>query len=92
MVLSNLSLSENATSETIKTALEEKLGSVLPAGSFTVILRSYQGDFRSRSTNQASYKAMILLDPNGRKAAVENKQDIEALGFRVSSSGDISAN
>ncbi len=92
MVLSDLSLSANATSETIKSALEEKLGSVLPSGSYTVILRSYQGDFRARTNAQASYKAMILLDANGKKAAIQNKQDLEQLGFRVSPTGDISAN
>lgn len=92
MVLSDLSLSQNATSETIKSALAEKLGKVLPAGSFSIILRSYQGDFRARSSSQASYKAMILLDAAGRQAALENKPSIEEMGFRVSTSGEISAN
>ncbi len=92
MLLNHLSLSENASSGEIKTALESKLSQVLPAGSFTVILRSYQGDFRARSNNQASYKAIILLDPDGRKAALSQKDQIESLGFRVSSSGDISPN
>lgn len=92
MVLSDLSLSQNATSESIKSALEEKLREVLPGGSFTIILRSYQGDFRARSSSQASYKAMILLDAAGRQAALEHKSEIEAMGFQVSPSGDINAN
>ncbi len=91
-MLNHLSLSENATSGEIKTALVEKLNQVLPEGSFNVILRSYQGDFRARSNNQASYKAIILLDPDGRKAALSQKDQIESLGFRVSPSGDISLN
>lgn len=92
MVLSDLSLSQNKTSEDIKAELENRLKSVLPHGSFTVILRSYQGDFRSRDTNKASYSAMILLEPQAKKAALEKKSEIERLGFRVSNKGDISAN
>jgi hypothetical protein len=92
MVLSDLTLSENAKLDEVKAALEEKLGSVLPEGSFSVILRSYQGDFRVRSTNKANYSAMILLDPHAKKAAIEKKAQIEAMGFRVSNKGDISAN
>ncbi len=92
MVLSDLSLSQNASSDTVKAALEEKLRSVLPAGSFNVILRSYQGDFRVRSNSQINYNAMILLNPDGKKAALSKKSEIEAMGFRVSSSGDVSLN
>ena len=92
MVLSDLSLSQNATSESIKSALESKLAEVLPAGSFTVILRTYQGDFRARSTSQVQYKAMILLDANAKKVAITRRSEIEALGFQVSPSGDINAN
>lgn len=91
-MLNSLSLSENASSDMVKTALVEKLGQVLPQGSFNVILRTYQGDFRARSTNQARYQAMILLEPNGRKAALERKDEIEAMGFRVSPTGEILAN
>jgi hypothetical protein len=92
MELGDLSLSATSASGSVKEALESRLGSVLPRGSFTIILRSYQGDFRARSTNQASYNAMILLDAAGRKTALERKADIEALGFRVSASGDIRLN
>jgi hypothetical protein len=92
MILSDLSLSQNASSETVKSALEEKLSQYLPTGSYTVILRSYQGDFRARSTNQASYKAMILLDSAGKQAALSHKNDLEAVGFRVSPAGEVSAN
>ncbi len=92
MVLSDLSLSQNASSETVKAALEEKLRSVLPSGSFHVILRSYQGDFRARSNSQINYNAMILLDAAGKKAALDKKSEVEALGFRVSSAGDVSLN
>lgn len=92
MLLNDLSLSNNTSSEAVKSALEGKLGEYLPAGSFTVILRSYQGDFRLRATNQASYKAMILLDAAGRKAAIAYKNQMEALGFRVSASGEVSIN
>jgi hypothetical protein len=91
-VLNHLSLSENASSGEIKSTLESKLSKVLPHGSFTVILRSYQGDVRARNSNQGSYKAIILLDPAGRNAALSQKEEIEALGFQVSSSGDISLN
>lgn len=92
MVLSDLSLSQNATSASVKAGLEEKLGSVLPAGSYTVVLRTYQGDFRARSNSQTSYKAMILLDAAGRQAALDRRAEIESLGFKVSPSGEISAN
>ncbi len=92
MVLGDLSLSENNSTDRFKAALENRLGSVLPSGSFTVILRSYQGDFRARSTNQSSYSAMILVDARGRKTALERKAEIEALGFRVLSNGDIRLN
>lgn len=91
-MLSQLSLSENATKDHVKAALEEKLNSVLPAGSCTVILRSYQGDFRSRNSNQVNYKAMLLVDSKGMKAALEHKLELEAMGFKVSSSGEISVN
>jgi len=92
MVLSELSLSDRANSDEIKTALEEKLRSTLPEGSFSVILRSYQGDFRARNTSRASYTAMILVDDQGRQAAIAHKTELERLGFRVSPRGDISAN
>lgn len=92
MLLSDLSLSQNMSTDAIKSSLHEKLAGVLPSGSFTVILRTYQGDFRARSSSQASFKAMILLDAAGRKAALERKSEIEAMGFKVSATGDISAN
>lgn len=92
MVLGDLSLSENSSTDRVKAVLENRLGLVLPAGSFTVILRSYQGDFRARSTNQSNYSAMILVDARGRKTALERKTEIEALGFRVLSNGDIRLN
>ncbi len=91
-MLNNLSLSENASSEMVKSALVEKLNQVLPNGSFSVILRSYQGDFRARTTNQARYQAMILVDSAGRKAALDHKDEIEAMGFRVTPAGEIRAN
>lgn len=92
MVLSDLSLSQSATTETVKSALEEKLGAVLPSGSFTIILRSYQGDFRARKSGQIAYNAMILLDKTGKQAALNHKNEIEAMGFKVSATGEISAN
>lgn len=92
MVLSQLSLSENASKEMIKAALVKKLNSVLPEGSFTIILRSYQGDFRARSTNQAKYTAMFLLDSAGKQAALAHKEELENMGFSVSSAGEISTN
>ncbi len=92
MILNDLTLSANATSEQVKTAIEEKLSSFLPKGSYTVILRSYQGDFRARSTSQAQYKAMFLLDAAGRQAALEHKSEMETLGFRVAANGDIQLN
>lgn len=92
MLLNDLSLSQNASSDAVKTALESKLGGFLPVGTYTVILRSYQGDFRARNTNQINYKAMFLLDAAGRKAALEHKTQMEAEGFKVSANGDISLN
>lgn len=92
MVLSQLSLSENASKEHIKEALEEKLNTVLPEGSYTVILRSYQGDFRARNTNQANYKAMFLIDSTGKQAALAHRQELEEMGFQVSAAGEISTN
>lgn len=91
-MLSQLSLSENATKDYIKAAIEEKLNSVLPAGSYTLILRSYQGDFRARNSNQSNYMAMFLIDQTGRKAALEHKDELESMGFRVSPTGEISLN
>lgn len=92
MVLGDLSLSASSTIGSVKSALENRLGSILPVGSFSVIVRSYQGDFRARSTNQPSYNAVILIDAAGRKIALERKADLEALGFLVSSNGDIRLN
>ena len=92
MVLGDLSLSEGSTTASVKAALENRLSTVLPAGSFTVILRSYQGDFRARATNRPNYSAVILIDARARKTALERKAEIEALGFRVSSNGDIRLN
>lgn len=92
MILSQLSLSENATKDSLKAALEEKLASVLPKGSFSVILRSYQGDFRARNTSQPAYTAMFLIEPAGKQAALEHKQELEGMGFSVSPTGEIHAN
>ncbi len=92
MVLSDLSLSQNKTSDEVKATLEDKLKQVLPEGSFTIILRSYQGDFRTRETSKVNYSAMILLEPVAKKEALAHKDEIEAMGFKVSKKGDISAN
>lgn len=92
MVLNQLTLSESVDTDTVKAALEEKLKSALPEGSFSIILRSYQGDFRARNTNRPNYTAMILVDEQGRKAALTHKSKLEEMGFRVSPKGDISAN
>ena len=92
MVLSDLSLSQSASSDAVKSALEAKLSEVLPAGSFSIILRSYQGDFRARSSGQIAYNAMILLDKSGKQAALAHKHDLESMGFKVSPTGDVSAN
>lgn len=92
MVLGDLSLSEGSTTESVKEALENRLGAVLPSGSFTIILRTYQGDFRARNTNQRAYNAMILLDAAGRTTALARKEEIEQMGFRVSPTGEISLN
>jgi hypothetical protein len=92
MVLSDLTLSGSSTAEEVKASLESKLSLYLPAGSYTIVLRSYQGDFRARSTSQPRFNAMFLLSPDGKKAALQNKTEMESLGFRVSASGDISLN
>ncbi len=92
MLLNDLSLSEAANTDQIKAALEQRLQSVLPQGSFNIILRTYQGDVRARNTNKVNFTTMILLDPAGRKAALDHKTEIEALGFSVSGKGDIRAN
>lgn len=92
MVLNHLSLSETQDSSEIKSILEDKLQTHLPKGSFSVILRSYQGDFRARKNNRASYNAIILVDDQGRKAALAYKHELEHMGFRISSKGDISVN
>ena len=92
MVLNDLSLSQNMTSDEIKAELESKLGQILPSGSFKIIMRSYTGDVRTRNTNKVNYNAMIILDANGRKTALERKGEVESMGFRVSSSGDVSLN
>ncbi len=92
MLLNNLSLSENSSTEEVKAALEQKLGNFLPVGSYNVILRNYQGDFRVRSNNESRYQAMFLLDAAARKAAIEHKEEMQAEGFQVSPSGDISVN
>jgi hypothetical protein len=92
MDLGDLSLSARKTTENVKVELENRLSSILPPGSFTIIIRSYQGDFRARNTNQPNYNAMILLDTAGRKTALARKNEIEALGFKVSAAGDINLN
>lgn len=92
MVLSDLTLSSSSTAEEYKAVLNSKLGLYLPAGSYTIVLRSYQGDFRARSTNQPRFNAMFLLSADGKKAALQNKNEMESLGFRVSASGDVSLN
>jgi hypothetical protein len=92
MVLSDLSLSQNQTSAEVKATLEDKLKKVLPEGSFSIILRSYQGDFRARENNKVNYSAMIMLNPDAKREALAQKNEIEAMGFKVSEKGDISAN
>lgn len=92
MVLSDLTLSNSSTADEVKAVLNSKLGQFLPAGSYTIVLRSYQGDFRARSTNQPRFNAMILLNADGKQAALQNKSEMESLGFRVSASGELSLN
>jgi hypothetical protein len=92
MVLNDLSLSENTRPDEIKMALTGKLGRVLPEGTYKVIVRNFSGDVRTRAGGKVSFQAMILLDAEGKKAALQKKGEIEAMGFRVSSSGDINAN
>lgn len=92
MVLSDLSLSQNSRPDEIKAALAGKLGAVLPEGSFRVIVRSYASDVRNRNTNKVNFQTMIMLDAAGRKAALERRSEVEAMGFRVSNSGDIQMN
>lgn len=92
MILSDLSLSQSLSSADVKAEIEKKLGQVLPAGSYTVVVRSYQGDFRARSTNQARINAMILLDRAGKQAALEHKNTIEQMGFKVGAGGDVQLN
>ena len=92
MVLNDLSLSQNTRPDEIKTVLTGKLGLVLPEGTYKVIVRNFSGDVRARANGKVSFQAMILLDAEGRKAALQNKGEIEAMGFKVSNSGDIHAN
>ncbi len=92
MVLGDLSLSASSQMGSVKSALENRLGSILPMGSFSVIIRNYQGDFRARNTNQPNFNAVILIDAAGRKIALQRKTDLEALGFLVSSNGDVRLN
>ena len=92
MVLSDLSLSETSRPDEIKAALAGKLGAVLPEGSFRVIVRSYASDVRNRNTNKVNFQTMIMLDAQGRKVALERRSEVEAMGFRVSNSGDIQMN
>lgn len=92
MLLNDLSLSENTTADEVKAVLESKLSQILPTGSFRIILRSYTGDVRTRSTNKVNYNAMILLDAQGKKTALERKSEVEAMGFKVSSGGEVSLN
>jgi hypothetical protein len=92
MVLNDLSLSQNTRPDEIKSALAGKLGRVLPEGTYKVIVRNFSGDVRARAGGKVSFQAMILLDTEGRKAALQNKGEIEAMGFKVSNSGDINAN
>lgn len=92
MVLNDLSLSSGLSTAEIKTALENQLKNYLPEGSFSIILRSYNNDLRNRQNNKVNFTTMILLKPEGRKAALENKDGLEAAGFQVTKSGDVNLN
>lgn len=92
MVLNDLSLSTELSTAEIKAALENELKNYLPEGSFSVILRSYNNDVRNRQSKKVNFTTMIVLKPEGRKAALENKDGLEAAGFQVTKSGDVSVN
>ncbi len=94
MVLGDLSVDFSKTSLPDKEKVEQLLAGLLPSGSFMVLVRNYQaGDFRSnnKDAHQASTLLISLRRP-GREAALQKKDELESLGFRVAEDGSLSLN
>jgi len=75
----------------VKTVAEH-LSRLLPQGSYTVLQRNYAvgGDARNlHYEGSQPVHIIILLRRVGREAAVQNKAQLEALGYQVSSTGDL---
>lgn len=94
MVLGDLSVDYSKAALPDKTRIEELLASLLPPGSFMVLVRNYHaGDFRTNAqeTHQAS-TLLISLRRMGREAALQKKSELEAAGFQVAPDGSLSLN
>jgi len=73
--------------------IENKLGEYLPTGSYTVIVRNYGGGDARASYDRrkkVSFTVMIMLSPEGKQVALQNRMALEAQGFKVSERGDVS--
>ena len=75
-----------------KTSVENQLVSILPKNSFSVIVRNYAGDVRSADHQKNNYRCMIMLTPEARHSALQNRENLESMGYQVSSDGRISLN
>lgn len=73
--------------ETFKRSVEEQLGGYLPEDSFAIIVRNYGGDIRSQNHKETPLKCIIMLQPEGRAAAVRNKSQLEVMGYQVAPDG-----
>lgn len=89
--LSDLARSSQKGDE-LKQEIEQLLQEVLPPQTFTVIVRNYNTDVRSGSHKSDNYQTMIAVQKTARPIALENKDKLEKLGFKVSSDGRISLN
>jgi len=90
MVLNDLTTSGSVSTDTVKEEVTKKLGGFLPEGSYSVIVRNLNaGNTLGRTSAAPKFNAMVLLKPEGRAAAIQQREPMEAAGFRVSPSGDI---
>jgi len=94
MVLSDLGVDFSGGADAQKQKLEKELEKILPAGSYMVILRSYNyGDARTANRKiMQRYQPVISLRRAGREAALAQKESLEKLGLTVTPAGEIMVN
>jgi len=94
MVLDDLSTDFNKATLPDKDSVVQQLSGLLPPGSFMVMIRNYAaGDARTNTQEKhQSFQLVISLRRAGREAALQKKEELEALGYTVSLYGELNLN